>query len=347
MLKIFKKQSLSTPPCWLMRQAGRYLPEYQKLRTQQKNFIKFCLTPDLITEATLQPLERYPLDAAIIFSDILLIPYALGQRVQFIQNRGPILDPITTVKELKTPDEVALDIVLSPVYEGLRHVKRALPKNKALIGFSGNPWTLACYMVDGGYVRSFTKTKLLALRRPDLFSQLINLLVRCIVQHIRLQIAAGAQVVQLFESWAETVPENFIGPWLIEPCAKIVKGVRETHPLIPIIAFPRGLRSSLKEYVETTAVDALSIDSMISIKDVLSATPSACVIQGALDPNVLVAGGDVLKSEVNRLICSLRGRAHIFNLGHGVLPETPPHHVGELLKYIHESPNANLRESLL
>lgn len=326
-------------PCWFMRQAGRYLPEYQDLRKKCPDFIKFCLSPEKTTLATLQPIERYKLDAAIIFSDILMIPYAVGQKVWFEPSHGPRLDPY---KEGDSLDWGGGWEVLSPVYESITQVRSALPKEVALIGFAGAPYTLACYMIEGQTSRTFSKAKSGAFQNPKAFEQLLEKLTHEIIQHLRNQIDAGCEVIQVFESWASTVPASHVKPWLITPLQKIVKSLKQSHPHVPLISFPKDLGTWIPQYVQETGVDGISLSSAENIEALLPQIDSNVVLQGALDPQCLVAGGEQMEQEIHRLVTHMRGRRYIFNLGHGIVPETPPENVTHAIQTLRKAESQNV-----
>ncbi len=334
LIQSLRGEIFDTPPCWLMRQAGRYLPEYQQLRKKAKGFIDFCLTPELASQATLQPLNRFDLDAAIVFSDILLLPYALGQKVEFKENIGPVLDPIRTPGDIVSLSVERLSGITAPVYETIEIVKSKLPAKVALIGFAGAPWTVATYMIEGGTSRSFDRTKVFALQYPNDFQKLLDILVSATVVYLLDQIKAGAEVIQLFDSWAGVVPDICRESWIIKPTAKIISAVRRQFPEVPIIGFPRGIGVSYPEYVKETGVNGISLDQMFPLEKAAEMLQSKVTIQGALDPHILMIGGEQLRLEVQRQLQMLNKGAYIFNLGHGILPQTPPEHVEQLLSYI-------------
>jgi uroporphyrinogen decarboxylase len=326
----FKGVVRPRPPWWMLRQAGRYLPEYREVRSRARTFLDLCFSPDLAAEVTLQPIRRYGMDAAIVFSDILVVPHALGQSVSFVQGEGPKLEPIA-VDRLKARGAGER---LAPVYETIRRVRAVLPPETALIGFAGSPWTVATYMVEGGSSREFARVKHQAIADPLTFARLIDRVVTASIDYLRRQVDAGADALQLFESWAGVLSEPMFRTWVVEPTRRIVEGVRATHPDVPIIGFPRGAGALVPIYAEETGVDAVNLDQMVPLAWAGS-TLGAKVLQGNLDPLVLVAGGSTLDDEVRRICDALAGRPFVFNLGHGIVPETPPEHVArvaELLK---------------
>jgi uroporphyrinogen decarboxylase len=324
---------VARPPIWLMRQAGRYLPEYRALRRRAANFLEFCYTAELAAEATLQPVRRYGLDAAILFSDILVIPDALGCRVWFEDGAGPKLEPVRDAAALERL-RAGIDLErLAPVYEAMRQVRQSLPSGTALIGFAGAPWTLAAYMVEGGSALDFHAARAFALRQPETFARLIDLLSDAVLEHLAAQIDAGADVVQLFDSWAGILPEPEFVRWCEVPAGRIVGRLKARYPEVPIIAFPRGAGVSYQRYVRAVPVDAVSLDTSIPLGWAREALPGVC-LQGNLDPAALVAGGEVACREARRIIETLGERPFVFNLGHGVLPQTDPLAVGALVDYV-------------
>jgi uroporphyrinogen decarboxylase len=323
-----------TPPVWLMRQAGRYLPEYRAVRATTRSFLEFCYTPDKSVEVTLQPIRRFGLDAAIIFSDILVVPDALGQKVWFEEGEGPKLEALADPAEFGQLSRARLADKLAPVYEAITSVRRALPAETALLGFAGAPFTLACYMIEGSGSRDFAKVKLWAYRHPDSFGLLIDLLVEAIVDHLAYQIDAGADAVQLFDSWAGILPEEQLFRWSLEPMVRIAKGLRERHPEVPIIAFPRAVGPAALMYRRPDVFTALSIDTGIGAHWAAENLQPQICLQGNLDPIMLVAGGTALEHEARRILDKLGGGPFVFNLGHGVIPQTPPEHVAQLVDIV-------------
>jgi uroporphyrinogen decarboxylase len=320
-----------TPPIWLMRQAGRYLPEYRELRTQAPTFLDFCYTPRFAVEATLQPIRRFGFDAAILFSDILVVPDALGQRVSFESGDGPRLDAINDAEGLaKLKDEPDWSR-LAPVLEALDRVKGALPKETALIGFCGAPWTVASYMIAGRGTPDQAPARLFAYRHPDLFARLIDRLVDASAEYLRRQFAAGADAAQIFDSWAGVLPPAEFDRWCVAPLQAIAAKVRAETPNARLIAFPRGAGTQLAKFARLTELDAIGLDTATEPGAAIAALPERLTFQGNLDPLALVAGGRRLDEEIERVLSGFKGRAHIFNLGHGVLPETPVEHVERLV----------------
>jgi uroporphyrinogen decarboxylase len=318
-------------PIWLMRQAGRYLPEYRALRSQAKNFLDFCFTPDLAVEATLQPIRRYQLDAAILFSDILVVPWGLGQKVWFEEGVGPLLDPIAGADELKRFETARMVEALAPVYETLRRLKKELPTDRTLIGFAGAPWTLASYMIEGGSSRDFAKAKLWAYGRPESFQKLIDLLVDAVTAHLEAQVKAGAEVLQIFDSWAGALDSAAMRRWSLAPIKAIVGRLKQSAPDVPVIVFPRGVATGYRDFAEAAIGDAIGIDQGIDPVWAREAVQSKRVVQGNLDPRWLVVGGEGMRMAVQRILEALGQGPLVFNLGHGCLPETPPENVTELI----------------
>lgn len=326
LIRALKGETLDRPPFWFMRQAGRYLPEYQEVRAQAGGFLDLCYTPDLAAEVTLQPLRRYGMDAAILFSDILVIPDALGQEVRFVQGEGPKLDPITAAADL---DRLSLDGVadrLAPVLETVARVRAALTPDQALIGFAGAPFTVACYMVEGGGSKDHNAVRAMAWAEPAAMDRLMAMLVDATVAYLSAQIKAGAQAVQVFDSWAGVLPEPLFDRLVVAPTATIVDRLRADHPDIPIIGFPRGAGSLYAAYARQTGVDALGLDTAVPVEQA-AALQKICCVQGNLDPALLLAGGPALLAEIDRLRQGLAGGPHVFNLGHGISQFTPPEHV--------------------
>ena len=314
-----------------MRQAGRFLPEYRELRRSVPDFLTLCYSPDLACEVTLQPVRRFKPDAAIVFADILLLPDAFGQTVSYIEGRGPQLEP--TIRSVADIDNLKVGNTLdhvSPVFETLRRVRSELPADTALIGFAGAPWTVAVYMVEGGSSTQFMAARTWAARDPEGFGQLIDLLVDATVDYLAAQVAAGAEIVQIFDTWAGLLPLPAFRRWCVEPVRDIVDRFKARCPQIPVIAFPRGAGSMLVGYGEATGADAVSLDSTVGAQWAADSLGADLALQGNLDPAILVAGGAALDSEVERLLTEFAPFPHIFNLGHGIVPETPPEHVAQL-----------------
>ncbi len=323
------------PPVWLMRQAGRYLSEYREVRLQAGGFLKLCLTPDLAAEVTLQPIRRFGFDAAILFADILLIPHAMGQTLDYVENEGPVLEPVRDRRAVEALRPEAVAEILAPVYETVSRVAAELPPACALVGFAGAPWTVATYMVEGRGSKDHGTAKTWAARDPEGFAVLIDILVDATVDYLSAQVAAGAEALQLFDTWAGALSEPGFRRWCLAPAAEIVRRVRERHPGVPVIGFPRGAGVLYRDYLKDTKVSAVSIDSSVPVTWAAEHLQPLGAVQGNLDPHVLVAGGDGLRTETARILDGLKDGPHIFNLGHGIVPETPPEHVAELVSLIH------------
>ncbi len=321
-----------TPPVWLMRQAGRYLPEYRATRAEAGSFLDLCYRPDLAAEVTLQPIRRYPLDAAILFSDILVVPQALGRRLWFVENEGPKLAPIEDAAEIEALDPTTIHEPLAPVYETVERVRAGLPDAVTLIGFSGAPWTLACYMIDGQGSKEFMKTRAFAASQPDAFRLLIERLEAAIAAYLGRQIEAGAEVVKLFDSWAGVLAPDGFERWCRGPLERIVRAVRAAHPTVPVIAFPRGVGANYVTFASSVPMQGLALDTSVDMDWAAAAIDPRVTLQGNLDPVALMVGGDALDRATDRIRAAMAERAHVFNLGHGVLQWTEPDHVTRLLR---------------
>ena len=329
LLRALAGETLPRPPIWLMRQAGRYLPEYRALRAEAKDFIAFCLNPELAAEVTLQPMRRFPLDAAIVFADILLLPLALGQKVWFEAGEGPKLGPLPDNKALERGLDGSLGL-LAPVGETLADVREALEPERALIGFAGAPWTVATYMIEGGGSRDRHKARALAFDDPVRVDGLIEVLVEATVRYLALQAASGADVLKLFDSWTDNLPEAQFERLVIAPHKAIVDGLRAVGVTTPVIGFPRGCGALVEGYVARAGVDAVALDvqAPIGLGQKLQARMP---IQGALDPLLLRAGGEALDRRVDELLQGWGKGPYVFNLGHGVILDTPIDHVARVV----------------
>jgi uroporphyrinogen decarboxylase len=323
----------NTPPMWIMRQAGRYLPEYRETRKQAGSFLDLCYTPELAVEVTLQPLRRFDLDAAILFSDILVIPDALGQSVRFETGEGPILDPLDAKGVEGLGKERVLDH-LAPVLETVKRLRAALPAEKTLIGFCGAPWTVATYMLNGRGSPDQWVARRFALEHPEAFDRLMDILVETSIDYLAAQFEAGADVVQIFESWALNLDDASFARQVTEPNRRIVEGLRQRIPNAPIIGFPRGAAGNLAGFAKNTGVNALGIDYSTPLEFVNSALPKTLTVQGNLDPLRLVVGGQAMDNQVRAILAAWADRPHIFNLGHGIVPETPIAHVERLIALV-------------
>ncbi|MCP4384423.1 MAG: uroporphyrinogen decarboxylase [Hyphomicrobiales bacterium] len=318
------------PPIWLMRQAGRYLPEYRALRATTGSFLDLCLNPAKAAEITLQPIHRFNFDAAIVFSDILMVPYAFGQALSFVEGEGPRLDPV----DAESIARLDIDPVrqrLSPVFETITRVRDDLAADKALIGFCGAPWTVATYMIAGRGTPDQKPARLMATRTPALLQTLMDRIVDASVISLLGQIEAGANVVQIFDSWAGILNDEDFDRWSIAPTKTIIDRVRSAAPAVPIIGFPKGAGLRLERYAAATGVNAIGIDWTVPVDFARDRLQPVATIQGNLDPLVLVTGGIALDDAVDRIVSTLRDGPFIFNLGHGIVPETPIAHVEQLV----------------
>ena len=338
LLRALAGERTERPPIWLMRQAGRYLPEYHRTRALAGGMLGLCNSPDYATEVTLQPIRRFNLDAAILFADLPQLAAALGQTLDYQEGHGPRLTPV--IRSREDIDRYLglsrLHEVLAPIYATVRQLSGALPSNVTLIGYSGAPWTVATYMVEGGGGSKHDAVKHWAMRDPDGFQHLIELLTTATIEFLRRQIEAGAEVVQLFESWAGLLPEPYFRRWCVAPVARIVRELRKIHPDVPIIAFPRGAGLLYDGYAAATQADGIGLDSTVPVAwaaRTIQNDGRRCV-QGNLDPMLLAIGGDAMKTEAARILRGFADGPFIFNLGHGVLQTTPPDHVFTLVKQV-------------
>lgn len=329
-LRALQGETLTPPPFWLMRQAGRYLPEYRQTRAQAGSFLDLCYNPELAIEVTLQPLRRYHFDAAILFSDILVVPDGLGQQVAFKEGEGPVLTPIRSARDLDGLDLSGLHQRMAPIYTTIKGLSSAIPRSTALIGFSGAPWTVATYMVEGRGSKDFAQTKQLMWGQPETFTRLMDLLIEATGQYLIAQIDAGAEVIQIFDTWAGALPETEFRRWVIEPTRALVERIHNQRPGIPVIGFPRGAGILYEAYVTETKVDGVSLDSAVPLDWAAEVLQPKCTLQGNLDPILLVTGGEALDAGIDYVLKKLAKGPFIFNLGHGIIPPTPPENVARL-----------------
>ena len=333
-LAVLEKEAPSPPPVWLMRQAGRYLPEYRELRAKAGSFWAMCMNPQMAAEVTLQPIRRFGMDAAILFSDILVIPYALGGEVRFEEGVGPLLTPYVDIGAVER-DPAVWAKKLAPVYDTLRLLKGGLPEGTALLGFAGAPWTLATYLAEGKSSSDQRAAKLWGYRDPASFGALLDLLADCVAAHLIRQIEAGADAVQVFDSWASGLPAHAFEDWVIRPTIRVVQTVRKAHPEAKIIGFPRATTlAGYARYADVTGVDAISMDTAVPMGWAAEHLAPKVAVQGNLDPLALLAGGDALARGVDAILEAMAGKPFIFNLGHGVVPQTPPEHVAALVERV-------------
>ena len=331
--KILKGQKTDHPALWMMRQAGRYLPEYRQVREQAGSFWTLCFTPHLATEVTLQPIHRFDYDAAIIFSDILVIPKALGQKVEFAPNHGPLLDSLDWQKITQFSKWAQFEQILTPVYEAILQTRESLTTAKDLIGFSGSPWTIATYMMDGGKGNELSLSRQ-SLTTIDNLQSLLEILIHAISLHLINQAKAGANVLQIFDSWASLVPVELRDDILFKPLSRIITTVRQSVGDIPIIYFGRGISDSYTMLAQKELEVALGVDQHASLLELDKLLPGNIPLQGNLDPEILVEGGEKLERAVAQILEVAKTRPLIFNLGHGILPHTPISHVEKVCELV-------------
>ena len=333
MLAVLRGARRDPPPVWMMRQAGRYLPEYRALRQEKGGFLDLVYDSDAAAEITLQPLKRFAeLDAAILFSDILIVPFAIGQNLTFVAGEGPRLTP--TLLASKLDDLVEYRGRLEPIYSTVAKVKAQLHPSKALIGFAGSPWTVATYMVAGQGSREQAEARRFAYGDPGAFGAIIDRIAEVTLEYLSGQIEAGAEAVQLFDSWAGSLSPAQFEQWVIAPTARIVSSLRARHPDVPVIGFPKGAGGKLAAYARETAVDTIGLDETVDPLWATNELPDDLPVQGNLDPLAMIAGGDALKTSVRRVLDAFAERPHIFNLGHGILQDTPIAHVQDMLRQV-------------
>jgi len=334
LLRTLRGEALPRPPIWLMRQAGRYLPEYRELRAKAKGFMDLALNPEFAVEVTLQPIRRFGMDGAILFADILLVPHALGQKLEFLAGEGPQLEPIRDAAGLAKLSNARAADVLAPVMQTVRGVRAALPPEVTLIGFAGAPWTVATYMIEGRGKTDYENCRRMMWAEPKLFASLMDILVDTTAAYLNAQAEAGAEALKIFDSWAGAVPAPLFDMAVIEPTARIVKAVKARHPNIPIIGLPRGAGSHIARYATATGVDAVGIDHMTDIASAAASLPGRVATQGNLDPMLLMTGGGAMEAEAQRIVAAMKGKPFIFNLGHGVPQHTPVEHVARLVELV-------------
>jgi uroporphyrinogen decarboxylase len=333
LLAVLRGERCNPPPMWMMRQAGRYLPEYRALREEKGSFLGLVYDADAAADVTLQPLKRFPkLDAAILFSDILIVPFAIGQNLTFVTGEGPRLTPPLIGAGL---DDLAPYLArLEPVYDTVRKVKAGLEPDKALIGFAGGPWTVATYMVAGQGSREQSEARRLAYADPGKFREIIARIEAVTLDYLSGQVEAGVEALQLFDSWAGSLSPAQFEQWVIAPTARLVAALKSRHPEVPIIGFPKGAGGKLAAYARETGVSAIGLDETVDPAWAAQELPDGLPVQGNLDPLSLITGGSELKSAAKRILDALAGRPHIFNLGHGILPDTPIAHVERLIALV-------------
>jgi uroporphyrinogen decarboxylase len=333
LIRVLQGEALWPPPIWLMRQAGRYLPEYRALRASTGDFITCCTTPEVAAEITLQPIRRFGMDAAILFSDILILPWAMGYGLRFEAGEGPVLPQLQGPADIEALDLERLRGAIEPVLETVRLVRQGLDQ-QTLIGFAGAPFTVATYMVEGGGSKDHARTRAMAHAEPRMFSRLIDRLTEATIVYLSAQIEAGAEAVMLFDTWAGVLSPYLFREYAIAPAKHIVSALKARFPAIPVVGFPRMAGLMLDEYARSTGVDGVGMDT--GVDPVLAAakiTPEVA-LQGNLDPLALLAGGEAMRRDTKAILAALRGRRHVFNLGHGVVPPTPVEHVAELVALV-------------
>jgi uroporphyrinogen decarboxylase len=333
MMRVFEGEALNPPPVWFMRQAGRYLPEYRETRKEAGSFLDLCYNPRLAAEVTLQPIRRYGFDASILFSDILVVPDALGQGVRFVEGEGPQLDAITSASALSLlkPDQAHKKYAI--VAETVQRLRQDLPKETALIGFCGAPWTVATYMVAGEGSKDQAAARIWAYRDPIGFQKLMDILVETSIEYLSLQVKAGADLLQIFDTWAGSLADDEFHRWVVAPTARMVKALKARHPGLPILGFPRGAGTLSFPFVQATGVDGVSCDTAMPLAE-MKGLSGKTVVQGNLDPLLLVAGGDAMDARIDAILAACRLNPFIFNLGHGIIPQTPPENVTRALARI-------------
>lgn len=339
LLKTIKGNFFKIPPIWFMRQAGRHLPEYLEVRASESSILDLCYHKEKAKEVSLQPYRRYGMDGVIVFSDILVVPHAMGQKVEFIQNEGPRLEAITSTEELHSTLKNQSFDQLHIVGEILNSIKQDISPSTSLLGFSGAPWTLATYMIQGKSSKDFVDTKFIIYQNPEFVDELFALLVDWIKKYLTMQIQAGADIVQIFDSWAGSLPYDLFEKYCIKPTQEIVSYLRDHHPETGIICFPKGIGLHYQEFIDKVQPDAVSIDSSMSLSWVRENLQSKCAIQGNLDPALLVAGGDKMFAQADHILNELKGKPFIFNLGHGIDKRTSPENVLGLVNYVRGKEN--------
>jgi len=333
LLAVLRGERRDPPPMWMMRQAGRYLPEYRALRQAKGSFLDLVYDPDAAAEITLQPLNRFPqLDAAILFSDILIVPFAIGQNLTFIAGEGPHLTPPLAGASLD--DLTPYPARIEPIYETVRKVRRQLAPEKTLVGFAGAPWTVATYMVAGQGSRDQSETRRLAYADAGRFGDILGRIEAVTLDYLSGQVDVGAEALQLFDSWAGSLSPAQFERWVIAPTARLVDALKRRHPEVPVIGFPKGAGGKLGAYARETGVDAIGLDETVDPVWAARELPEAMPLQGNLDPLALITGGTELGTAVQRILDAFAGRPHIFNLGHGILPDTPIAHVEQLIALV-------------
>lgn len=334
LLRVMRGEKLWPPPIWLMRQAGRFLPEFRAIR-EKADFLTRCTTPELVTELTLQPIKRFKMDGAILFSDILILPWSLGQDLQFIPGKGPQLNPCRHESDLSLLNSDKQEKIFNPIEKGIKEISNLLrDSSTSFLGFAGSPFTVACYMIEGGSSKDFAHVKEAAYKNPQFLEKLIQLLTNQTISWLSRQIEAGVEGVMLFDSWASLLSPSLFRKYVVEPTKQISSAIKQKYPHINVIGFPRLCGTLLKIYGEEAGVDVVSCDTTVDLNVAGKLLPSHLAIQGNLDPFAVVYGGEIMEEETVHICQKLRSRPHIFNLGHGVLPQTPVENVGRLIEII-------------
>lgn len=334
LLAALRGQVPDRPPFWFMRQAGRYLEDYRRVRAAAGSFLDLCYSPDLAAEVTLQPVRRFHPDAAILFADILLVPHALGQPLSYVEGEGPVLTPVRSPAAIQRLDRGRLDEHLAPIYETVRRVAGGLPGDVALIGFAGAPWTVACYMVEGGASAQHAIIKRWAFADPEGFGSLIDLLVEATVTYLAGQVRAGAEALQLFDTWAGVLPAAEFERWCVQPTRAVIEGLRAAGIDCPIIGFPRGAGIGYRRFAAAGGVDAVGCDATLPLDWIRETLQPHLPVQGNLDPHLLAIGGPAMHRAAQAILEALSQGPFVFNLGHGILPDTPVEHVDDLAKLL-------------
>ncbi len=334
LLRVLAGEAVWPPPIWLMRQAGRYLPEYRATKAQAGSFIDLCLNPALATEVTLQPIRRFGFDASILFSDILMLPHALGQKLDYVHGEGPVLEPIRDAAGLARLNRNQVAAITAPIFETVSRLRAALPDETTLIGFAGSPWTVLCYMIEGHGSRDFAAVRGLAYSDPALFGEMLTLVTDCTIDYLQAQVDAGADTVMLFDSWAGVLPPGQFRQFVIEPTRRITAALRAATPGLPVMGFARMAGAMLGEYAASTGVQGIGVDTAADPVKVAAMVPTTIALQGNLDPLAVVAGGAPMLDGANAVLDAWRGRPFVFNLGHGIVPQTPPEHVAALVRAV-------------
>jgi uroporphyrinogen decarboxylase len=337
LLQALGGEAVWPPPIWLMRQAGRYLPEYRQLRAETRDFVAFCLDPPRAADATLQPIRRFGMDGAILFSDILILPWALGRDLTFTEGHGPRLNPLRAVDEVLALDSMGFLDRVAPVLETIGLIRSELSQkhpDTALIGFVGSPFTVACYMIEGGGSKEFAETRRMAAGNPETFDRLIDVLTEASITYLSAQITAGAEAVMLFDSWAGLLSPQGFRRHVIAPTARIAAAIKQRHPGVPVIGFPRLAGTMIAAYAAEAGVDTVGMDTAADPRVVRTLIPQGIGLQGNLDPFALLQGGEVMEREARAILDAMINRPFVFNLGHGVMPPTPPAHVAALVDLV-------------